>query len=154
MLDAIISFFETNISYSGDQAVESERTLRLATAALLVEVMHMDHSVDETEQQMVKKIIIDDYDLSDADANQLIDLARQEIEDATDYYQFTSLINKSLELADKVKIVEDLWRVAFADNQLDCYEEHMIRKVADLLYVPHREFIAAKHRVDKRINPS
>ncbi len=152
MLDAIISFFETNISSTGGQAVESERTLRLATAALLVEVMHMDHSVDETEQLMVRNIIIDDYDLSEAEADQLIDLAQREIEDATDYYQFTSLINKSLELTAKVKIVEDLWRVAFADNQLDCYEEHMIRKVAELLYVPHREFIAAKHRVDNRID--
>ncbi len=148
MLDAIIRFFETNISDCGVDPVGSERALKLATAALLVEVMHMDHKIEDTELRMVEKIIVDDYGLSQAEADELINLAQQEIDDATDYYQFTSLINKSMELSGKVKIIEDLWRVAFADNQLDCYEEHMIRKVAELLYVPHREFIAAKHRAN------
>lgn len=146
MLDAIIRFFETNISDSDGETTDSGHAVRLATAALLVEVMHMDRKIEDTELRMVEKIVIDDYGLSQAEADELIDLAQQEIDDSTDYYQFTSLINNSMELADKVKIIEDLWRIAFADNQLDCYEEHMIRKVAELLYVPHREFIAAKHR--------
>jgi len=150
MLDAIISFFNTNIAGAENQPADSDHRLRIATAVLLVEVMYMDHVVEEAEMQTVQNIIVEAFSLSESEAGELMDLARREIRESTDYYQFTSLINKSLELSDKVQIIESLWKVAFADNQLDRYEEHMIRKVADLLYVPHREFIAAKHRADTR----
>ncbi len=150
MLDAIISFFNTNIADTESQSTDSDHSLRLATAVLLVEVMYMDHVVEKKERRTVQKIIIEAFSLSESEAEELMDLAHLEIQQSTDYYQFTSLINNSLELSDKVQIIESLWKVAFADNQLDRYEEHMIRKVADLLYVPHREFMAAKHRADKR----
>ena len=150
MLDAIISFFNTNIADAESQSTDSDHSLRLATAVLLVEVMYMDHVVEKEERRTVQKIIVEAFSLSESEAEELMDLAHLEIQQSTDYYQFTSLINKSLEPSDKVQIIESLWKVAFADNQLDRYEEHMIRKVADLLYVPHREFMAAKHRADTR----
>ena len=82
-----------------------------------------------------------------ATASDLISMAEQERNDATDYHQFTSLINKNFTAQQKVKIVECLWQVAFADGALHEHEEHLVRKIAELIYVPHRAFINAKHRV-------
>ncbi|MGD8559291.1 MAG: TerB family tellurite resistance protein, partial [Gammaproteobacteria bacterium] len=66
---------------------------------------------------------------------------------ATCYYEFTSLINDEFTPADKAQIIELMWQVAYADDELEKYEEALVRKIADLLYVPHTQFIAAKHRV-------
>jgi uncharacterized tellurite resistance protein B-like protein len=76
-----------------------------------------------------------------------MELAESELHDATDYHQFTALINKGYDAQHKQAILEFMWQVAYADGQLDMYEEHVIRKVADLLYIPHRDFIRLKERV-------
>ncbi|HDH50110.1 MAG TPA: TerB family tellurite resistance protein, partial [Nitrospirae bacterium] len=76
----------------------------------------------------------------------LLTLAEQEVKRATDYYEFTSLINRGFTYEQKVKVVEHLWEVAFADDTLDKYEEHMVRRIADLIYVSHKDFIEAKLR--------
>lgn len=73
-------------------------------------------------------------------------LAEDQARAATDHYQFTSLINQRFSQAQKQQVVELMWQVAYADSQLSAYEQHVIRKIADLLYVPHRAYIAAKLR--------
>ena len=71
---------------------------------------------------------------------------------ATDYHQFTSLIAKNFDQAQKIKVIEYLWMIAYSDYQLDKHEEHMVRRIADLIYVPHKEFLQAKHRVQRQLN--
>lgn len=147
MIKAIHQFFEQFLSIEVSENAEAdERTLRLATAALFIEMMHTDGNVDSQEEIVVARSLKDKFDLSEDEVNQLIKLAKQERKQATDYYQFTSLINKGYDLPMKIHIVERLWEVAFADSVIDKYEEHMVRKIAELLYVPHTDFIAAKHR--------
>lgn len=151
MLDAIKQFFDSQIlDGTGSEKRSLEESLQIATAALLVEVMHADDAVDETEKEMILGVLCEGFELPKGRAEELVSLAEQEIDQAADYFQFTSLINKNFDLTQKVKITEYFWKIAFADGRLDKYEEHLIRKVSDLLYVPHREFIAAKHRVDTR----
>jgi len=82
----------------------------------------------------------------------LLQLAEEEIWKATGYYEFTSLINKGFTYEQKVKVIEHLWEVAFADAELDKYEEHMVRKIADLIHVEHKDFIDAKLRVKKKLS--
>jgi len=147
MLVTIKQFF---ISYlvveEADDQQEDDR-LQLAAAVLLVEMMRMDDVIKDVERGKVHEIIMKEFGLSDESAKELIELAEQELSDATDYFQFTSLINKSYTMKQKTRLVECLWRVAMSDDTLCKYEEHMVRKVSELLYVPHRSFIAAKHRV-------
>ena len=76
----------------------------------------------------------------------LMALAAEEARLATDYFQFTSLINKNFSAGQKVQVVEYLWQVAYADGQLDAHEQHFMRKIADLLYVSHADYVAAKQR--------
>jgi uncharacterized tellurite resistance protein B-like protein len=73
-------------------------------------------------------------------------LAEQEAREASDYYQFTSLINKQCDQAQKVQIIENLWHVAMIDGHLDAHELHLMRKLADLLYISHADYVGAKQR--------
>jgi uncharacterized tellurite resistance protein B-like protein len=151
MLDAIRQFFERQIYNTADSGNRSiEESLKIATAAMLVEVMEADDLAGKVERKMITDLLCEGFKLSGSQAEELVSLAEQEIDQAADYYQFTSLINKNFEMSQKVKMIEYFWKIAFADGHLDKYEEHIIRKVSELLYVPHREFIAAKHRVDTR----
>ena len=91
------------------------------------------------------------FGLSEREAKALIELAATEHAESIDYFQFTSLINQYYNPLQKIKIVEELWRVAYADNELHKYEEHVIRRLADLIHVSHKDFIAAKHRIIKSL---
>jgi uncharacterized tellurite resistance protein B-like protein len=75
-----------------------------------------------------------------------MDFAAEEAKQATDYFQFTSLINKHFSQEQKIEVVENLWQVAFADGHLDAHEQHFMRKIADLLYISHADYVAAKQR--------
>jgi uncharacterized tellurite resistance protein B-like protein len=87
------------------------------------------------------------FSLSSAETEELAKLAEQEAGDAVSLYQFTALINRHFAASDKVRVIEMLWQVAYADGKLDRYEEALVRKIAELIHVPHRDFIQAKLRV-------
>lgn len=146
MLKAILDFFNQNLS-AGDTAAQNRHRLDVATAALLIEVARMDTQVSDKERDQVLSSIGKRFHLTDDEATRLMDLAQAQASQATDYYQFTSLINQHFSQEEKYRIIEQLWEVAYADGRLDMYEEHYIRKIADLLYVPHAQYIATKLKV-------
>lgn len=145
MLNKIKSFFEENfLTSAGIEDVEHQ--LKLATAALLIEMMAQDHEVHDAEKEAVLKALKEKFQLSDDETKALYELA-----DSTDYHQFTTLIAEHYSQEKKIKIIEYLWFIAYADQSLDKYEEHMIRRISDLIFVPHKEFIKAKHRVQEEL---
>jgi uncharacterized tellurite resistance protein B-like protein len=146
MLNRIKRFFDRHLAVES-MAQDPEHVLRLAIAALLLEMTHMDGEVWPEQREAVEQAVRTCFDLTASEANELLDLAEAERTQSTDYFQFTSLINGAFTPEQKVRLVEMLWRVAYANEALHKYEEHLVRKVADLLYVPHSAFIAAKHRV-------
>ncbi len=147
MFDAIKAFFEEHIALRGSDAPQDrEHRLRVAVAALLTEVVHMDEEIAEAERAQVLASIAEKFDLDAKEAADLMALAEEEAGAATDCYQFTSQINLAFSSAQKEKLIEHFWRVAYADGTLHKYEEHLIRKLADLLHVPHKRFIATKLR--------
>jgi len=155
MLQAIKQFFEQHIAIadSGSNAISKEHSLQLATAALLFEMMRMDEEIHEQEQSLLKSLISQKFTLTDEETEQLIQLAEQEAKQAIDYHSFTSLINAHFSAKEKIDIVEHLWQVAYADGHIDKYEDHLVRKIAELIYVPHSAFIAAKHRAASKTQP-
>ncbi len=146
MIKSILDFFDKQLS-NKDEAVDEEHQLKLASASLLIEMIRMDHKIDQAEHDMVKALIKKDFELSEEETETLFTLAEEESQNAVDYYRFAKLINKEYEKAEKITIIENLWHIAYADGELDKYEEHYLRKVADMLHIPHKEFIKAKHRV-------
>ena len=144
MLKAIRDFFDNNLAVS-DTRPGNGHTLELATATLLAEVMRLE-GVSDAERTAVLAGVKQRFSLSDAEGAELVKLAEEEARNATDYYQFTSLIREQYSQEDRQAIVELLWRVAYADATLSAHEIHVVRKIADLLYVPHAAYIAAKMR--------
>lgn len=145
MLAAIRDFFDKNLA-SAQPAVRKQHTLELATATLLAEVVRLDGEIDARERDAVLAAVRSQFHLTTEEAETLFGLAEAEARDATDYYQFTSLIRQHYSQEDRQKIVELLWRAAYADAHLSAHEQHVIRKIADLLYVSHGAYIAAKLR--------
>jgi uncharacterized tellurite resistance protein B-like protein len=146
MFQAIQEFFEKRIRSTSGEPDSIERALQLATAALLVEVSRADLEIKDEERRVIGEAVRRTFHLSEHDTDLLIRLAEEEAQTATSTHQFTHLIDKHFPIEQKVHIVELLWRVAFADADKDKHEEHLIRRIADLLHVPHREFIDAKVR--------
>lgn len=144
MLRTIRDFFERNIA--SPQREGAGHTIELATTALLAEVARIDGDIGEAERAIALRAIDEKLHLSTDEGAALLDLAVDEMRQATDYFQFTSLVNRHFSQDQKVRMVVLMWRVARADDRLDDHEPHLIRRIADLLHVPHHDFIAAKLR--------
>lgn len=146
MLDVIRKFFERHIAEQPDEATAEERS-RLAAAALLVEVVRGDDHFSAEERDAVLASVRRKFGLDPAESSRLLELAEAESREAHDTFQFTSKINASYSPERKCRLIEELWRVAYADAVLHRHEEQLIRRVADLLHVSHRDLIRAKLRV-------
>lgn len=147
MLKAIKQFFENNIGAIEEKPADPAHRLQVATAALLIETARADFEIEEEELAQIAQSLQTKFELSKSEVDELLELAKQEVHEAISYYEFTSLINKEFTFEQKLKVVELMWQVAYADDYLQKYEEALIRKVSDLLYIPHSDFIAAKHKV-------
>lgn len=124
-----------------------------AVAALLMEVMLADHHVSDKEESQVKRLLRDVSELGD-DVDILFEEARAGVEEANDLYQFTKVINETATLEQKMSLLRGLWYVALADGNIDAHEDHRIRRISELLFMPHSEFIQAKLFVQNEIQTS
>ena len=154
MLDSIKRFFDANVTAAtqASNPVDQERAYQLATAALLIEMTRADHDVKTVERGAVTQAVQRAFGLDASQTEELVELAEQEADAATSLYEFTRLINRHFDAKQKEHIVELLWHVALADGEIDKYEDHLVRKVADLIYVPHLSFIRAKHKAIERVS--
>lgn len=145
MLSKLSNFLSTIIAPDSVE-VRPENTLQLAIAVLLIEVMQSDAECAFEEQAAILSILKQRFHLSDTEVTQLTERGQQASRTASDFHQFTSLINRELELPDKIRIIEYLWQVAYADGKISAHENHLMRRLVDLLHIPHGENIAAKMR--------
>ncbi|MBI5462479.1 MAG: TerB family tellurite resistance protein [Gammaproteobacteria bacterium] len=149
MLQSFRKFFDDFLlPAAADEAADAhEHRLRLATAALLMEMARADFAVQAVEQTHVLTLLAREFGLSQQEAARLAELGAEQAHAAVSLYEFTAAIDTSLATADKIRIIEMLWQVAYADGALDKYEEYLLRKLADLLHLSHRQLLQAKHRV-------
>jgi len=141
MIDKIKSFFSKNVLETETEITSPDQ---LATAALLIEVMVIDGDLDDQEMQAIAGTLSNMLHLSKEQIDQLIELSKEEVAEATSLYQFTKEINEHFDIEKKLSLMTAMWRVAFADGHLDKYEENIIRRVADLLHIRHSEYIRCK----------
>ena len=148
---SIKEFFERSIQDSADQARSGiDNRVELAAAVLMIEISLADSSIDDNELAVIEKALVGHFDIAAEQVDELIDLARREVDIAVSLHDFTRMLNTNLDATEKIRIIELLWQVAFADAVLDKYEEYYIRKIADLLYISHKDYIRTKHRVADR----
>ena len=141
--------FLTEITHApqADSPAENAQRVQLAAAVLMVEVVRADGRMDASERAAALAALRRRFDLAPEALGALLDQAQDSARSAYDYQQFTSRIND-----DKVRLVEALWQIAYADAHLDASENHAINKIAGLLHVTHGEYIAAKMRAKAAAN--
>ncbi|AOU96823.1 hypothetical protein BI364_01310 [Acidihalobacter yilgarnensis] len=143
MLGAIKAFLKERLHHAAGPA-DRAQALQVATAAILLEVSRADFEIDEQELEVVAAALVRTFSLDEAAVRELIAEALEQDEEALSLYPFLQLVNDHCSPEEKFAIIADLWRVAYADGRLDKYEEYQIRRISDLLYVQHSEFIRAK----------
>jgi len=131
-------------------AKAEEHALQLATAVMLVEVMRADTSFDPSERALVRRALGEKFQLADDEAARLAELAEAAAKDATDLYAFTSRINERFDMAKKIRMIEAMWQVAYADGRLSEHERHVLWRIADLLHVPQGAYVHPRLRAQQQ----
>jgi uncharacterized tellurite resistance protein B-like protein len=148
MLRALSELIERSLGQTRAQAPEERaHAVRLATAILLVEVVRADYQVSTQESGALLKLLRGFFALSDEETTLLVQQAEAEADHAASLQSYTRQIHEGLSHEDKFAIVELLWRAALADEHLDKHEDHLVRKIAGLLYVSHGDLIRLRNRV-------
>ena len=142
MLSKINRFFQSLLEEQSQ--TPDAVSLEIACAVLLCEVMKADGHLDRQEQDKLKRLLMAQFTIAAEEVDSIIEKALYLSEHATDFYQFTSTLNQQYKIEQRVKIVELLWQLAYADGELASIEEHIIRKIADLLHLRHNEYIQTK----------
>lgn len=146
MLRTLKQLFDETLSRAKQNAAGGATPVELAAAVLMVEISLADSELMEGERHAIEQALRRNFHLEADTAQRLTSLAETEVDHAVSLFEFTRVINDSMGAEEKARVVELLWSVAFADAILDKHEEYYIRKIADLLHVPHAQFIRAKHR--------
>lgn len=126
----------------------TDHELAVAATALMVQVSRVDSREDEQELRTVMDCAVQAHQVTREEAEAILEDALAHAEDATSLYEFTGQINEYFDQTQKQALLVSIWRVAFADGRIDKYEEHLIRRMADLLHLNHREFMQARHQAE------
>ena len=140
----------SNFSKEEERIEEGISKLDKACSALLIEVAFADKVFDESEISSLKTSLNDIYNLDDNIIDELVSDAEKTVKESTSLYEYTRVVNDEFSYNDKLVLLSRIWKLAFADGALDKYEEHLIRKISDLIHISHSDFI--KIKLDNRNN--
>ena len=152
MSTTIRKYFETRIAIEAPSTTSINNKLKLATAALLIEISKADHHVHENEKESITNALSTSFGMSSEETKEIIELADQEVNKSISIYEFTRLINENYTMEQKKHVIGLLWQIALSDDHLEALEEHLIRKTAGLLHVSHEDFINEKLKAKEMKN--
>jgi len=154
MLSAIKNFFQENIAVESRDEISPETgsEVAVATCALLLEMAYMDEEFSDVEESKIKLIMQSEFGVDEKKVDDIIILSNVQRKESLDLWQFTNLINENYTKAQKIQVVEMIWRVVFADDKVDKYEEYLVKKLSYLLNVDHKDMIDAKLKVKYESN--
>ena len=135
-----------------EEEIEDEKISLLdkACSALLIEVAYADKVFDESEINSLRESLKETYDIDEEIINELISDAKKTVDESTSLYEYTRVVNDEFDYSDKLELLSRIWKLAFADGNLDKYEDHLIRKISDLIHISHSDFI--KIKLDHKIS--
>lgn len=131
--------------------VDLEHALRVATATLMMETIRADFIVQEVELARLKQLLRRQFQLDEEELTALLEQAVEGADKLISLQHITRLLNENFDHAMKCRVIEMLWQLIYADGEKDHYEEHLIRQIAELLYLSHAEFIQARHKAENSI---
>jgi len=130
-----------------ESATDPQERQQLALAALLVEMARADFAEEADEQAAIEALLAEHFELSEAESASLLTRAEKAMDEAVCLFDFTRALHASLDYEQKLEVVRLLWRVALVDSRLDKYEEYLMRKVGDLLYVSPSDMIRLRNEI-------
>ena len=145
--DGWMTRIATALAPGEERTEETRDAIERVSAMLLVEIARSDHDVDDAERAAIRTALSSSSSLAPDELDAVIDAALADSDANVSLHAHVKRINDSLDKGGKIELVEQMWRVAVADGNVDGYEEYTIRKLADLLYLKHRDFMQAKLRV-------
>lgn len=149
MFRSIRSLFEHQIAKFADEPA-AKHSLELAGAALLLEISRADHDMSVVERDAIRAAVRKVFHLSEEEIEDIVTTAEHAVETSVSLHDFTAIVNERFTREQRVELLEMLWSVAYADDELDHYEEYYVRKIADLLHISHSDYIKTKHRAMSR----
>ena len=148
MIDLVKKFFSNNKKHGSEvQKKETTHDIHIATCALLLEMSYIDGEFNESERENIISILKKDYHLSNEHTSALIEGSKKELNESIDLWHFTNLINQNYSIEEKIRVIETVWSIAYADGRLDKHEDYLVHKLAKLLHLTHKQLIEAKLRV-------
>ena len=135
----------SNLSDKGVQEESQDSSLiNNACAALLIEIAYADKDFDESEKMSLKNSLMTTYKIDEIEIDELILDASQSVQESTSLYGYTRIVNDEFSYDEKLNLLKNLWKIAYADGNLDKYEEHLLRKISDLIHISHSDYINIK----------
>ena len=150
MIKSIKNLISNFSKQEEDKEEDKISSLDKACSALLIEVAYADKVFDESEIISLKESLKETYKLDDEIIDELILDAKKTVDESTSLYEYTRVVNDEFTYSDKLELLSRIWKLAFADGNLDKYEDHIIRKISDLIHVSHSDFI--KIKLENRIS--
>jgi uncharacterized tellurite resistance protein B-like protein len=138
-----------NLSAEETSPADIDHALRVATAVLLVEIARADFVVEAAEGARLRELLRSQFGLAETELEELLEEAENDADRLVSIQHTTRLLNEHYDHAMKCRVVEMMWHLVYADGEKSHYEEHLIRQVADLLYLSQAEFIQARHRAEE-----
>mgnify|MGYP001200257680 FL=1 len=150
MLEKFKNYFS---KLPNEEKLEEQVTeaINYACSALLIETALADKVFDNSEIESLKITLKNLFSLDESSIQQIIVDAEKTVKESTSLYEHTKIINQSCNYEDKKRLIKSLWNVAFADGKIDKYEEHLIRKISDLIHFSHSDFINQKITAKKEL---
>lgn len=152
MLGRLKSILENTLGDTGQTEADLEHEVRLACAVLLVDAARADHAQGDEEVRTIERLLKERFDLAAEESAALLRHANEELDHSVALQGFTRQLVDTLSERERGDIVGMLWDVVYADGVLHHWEEHLVRQIADLLYVPHSEFMRLKHEAQARMS--
>lgn len=149
MIDRLRQVLFPDTGTTGGSPDPDSHQLAVAATALMVQLSRVDRDEDERELNTIVDCAVRVHEVTRDEARSILDDALNHADDSTSLYEFTGVLNEQLSQQAKQAVLESIWRVALADGRIDKYEEQLIRRVADLLHLHHREYMQARHRAEQ-----
>src|SRR5262245_25344675 len=147
MIAPVIDRIKKLLSAPETAAPARHDDLQIAVAVLLIEAARMDDTFDQYERGTIEQLLEHKFELSHDETQQLITLAEERAERSHQLHPFTRLTVERMEPARRIRLIEMLWEVAYADGKLDPDEDVLLRRIAGLIYVSDEDRIGARQRV-------
>jgi|TARA_B100000795_G_scaffold139117_1_gene104056 uncharacterized tellurite resistance protein B-like protein len=143
MINNLFEQFKKLIEVPDDEP-QDDNTIVLAAVSLMLEVARSDSGGEQVEHDLIRGILTNEFKVESELIDNLLEAGVEKVEDATDLFQFTQLINDQYSHEQKEGLIYAMWRVALADGKVQAIEDHIIRRVAGLIHVSHSDFIRLK----------